>query len=365
MEASFLNKKNTVTKNLFMKKQIIIFIFCYTSLYCQLYSQSNPHRFIASVSICPVDGNILSSMGITATSLSTLTVITRTKTIGANEAVPLNAKYISANIFEVTDTVFTYSIRAKKGMAFEVTGTIGSFTLIELWPYGKENDSDITEYQLASVRSGALTTPSIPVTIKGRRTITSSELPRLHAALVSGVNANSVVDPTKDVYLIRTADLLANTEEFEYKQGAWNVGLMYLPVKIRPFGIKSGVFDFATDISVGTSFSWTMHHNFKNDWTANLLVYTGVSSVKVDSLIAGDPTMDAKSGTQNFTAFSPAIGVYWEKKNIQLGFLIGMDFLAGKLQQTWAYRGMPWFSLTAGINLFKLTENTSEKKGKN
>lgn len=348
-----------------MKKQIFLFMICYASLYGQLYSQNNPHRFITPVSICPVDVNILSSTGITATSLGTLTVVSRTKKISVGDAVPLNAKYISANTLEVTDTVFTYSIRARKGMAFEVTGTIGSFTVIELWPYRNEGDNEITEYQLASIRGGALTTPGIPATIKGRRTITSTELPGLKAALVSGINANSIVNPTKDVYLIRTTDLLANTEEFEYKQGAWNVGLMYLPVKIRPFGTKSGVFDFATDISVGTSFSWTIHHNFKNDWTANLLVYTGVSSVKVDSLIAGDPTMDAKSGTQNFTAFSPAVGLYWEKKNIQLGFLIGMDFLAGKIQQTWAYRGMPWFSLTAGINLFTLTENSSEKKGKN
>ena len=163
--------------------------------------------------------------------------------------------------------------------------------------------------------------------------------------------------------MIKTADLNGKAEDFDYKVDAWNVGAMILPVKIRPFATTSGAFDFSSNVNLGISFSWVMHHNIRNDWTANLLIYLGGSSIKLDSLTAGDPNF--KPTGQLSAAFSPAAGVYWEKKGIQLGIATGMDFLIGGLQKSWVYRGMPWLSLTAGINIFNLSNNSTKGEGTN
>lgn len=95
------------------------------------------------------------------------------------------------------------------------------------------------------------------------------------------------IDPTKDYYLVKTEDLIAKSEEFDHKKGAFNIGIMYLPVKLRPFATTSGFFDFTSQVSLGTSFSWTIYQNKINDLTTNLVLFTGISSIKIDSASSG------------------------------------------------------------------------------
>lgn len=348
-------------------KKTIIWLFCSLLTWQMASAQNKPRKFKTPVVMCPVDYGILIRQGITPVSLSsTISVTTFKQTLIKGNPVPPNARLTATNnVVEVTDTLFTYTITANAGTAFNVIRTVGSFTLIKLWRFSESEEKDssqISEYMLASRLYKKDNNSNIPANLQGVRSLTKSEKNEVESS--TGSTQIQKVDPSKDFYLIKTDDLDKYSEEFEYRKNAWNIGIMYLPVKLRPFATRSGMFDFVSDLSVGTSFSKTIHHNFINDMTTNLLLYAGLSSVKVDSLISGGDSAFFKK-PQNILSFSPAIGMYWEKKGIQVGFVLGMDFLTGSLQKNWSYRGMPWFALTAGVNLFKLTNNSGSIKGEN
>jgi hypothetical protein len=348
-----------------MKPQLLISLCCML-LAINATAQDAPRKFKNPVPMCPIDYGVLSTLGITPTSLATVKQVTSTQTLATGQPLPKNALLTGANTAMITDTVFLYTIISQSGMAFNMIDQVGSFTVIKLWPYKSRGKGRVQVSEYDVVKEEINTPGSVKkfsARIQKPRSLTQSQKDTIIAKDNSVDTSNLEVDPTKDFYLVRTADLLARSEEFEYKQDSWNVGLMFLPVKVRPFATTSGVFDFTSDINVGTSFSWTVRHDFVHGWNWNLLAYVGLSTVKVDSTISGDPKFTGPA--QNYTTFSPALGMYWEKKNVQLGFAIGMDFLAGPLQKTWVYRGMPWFSIAAGINLFKLTTNTNNKTGKN
>jgi hypothetical protein len=343
-----------------MKK---LFIFSLLFISCEaILAQQKPRRFTKPTAICPINYSSLSTIGITNANQLTVNIITTNKTLSVGERLPANAvSKDNANSIEITDTTFKYTLLSEEGLVFKVIQEIGSFTVIKLWSYGKKpNDSQKSEYENFSNRASLVASP-IAKKIDGIKKVTNSEV--LLFAAGAKITASDYIDPTKDFYLVKTADINSKSEEFDYVKGAWNVGLMYLPIKLRPFARRSGAFDFTSNINLGVSFSSALTQNLKSDFTSNLLLYIGASSIKVDSLIAGDTSY--KQTAQETLAFSPAIGMYWQKKSIQLGFAIGMDFLIGKLQKTWDYRGMPWISLTAGINIFNLTKNTNSAKGTN
>jgi len=331
-------------------------------------AQDKPRKFNKPVVICPIDYGILTTSGITSSNLiSTIQVKTYTIQLVEGNSIPRNAIFIDGSkSVQVTDTIFKYSLIAAQDIVFDVIQNIGSFSLIKIWDF-KTNDTSkaqLTENDVANFINNGNNSITIPKQMKGIRKLTAPEKQLLKKNISFDSSLDYQVDPSKDFYLIKTDDINSKSADFEFKKNSWNIGLMYLPIKIRPFATKSGLFDFYSDLSIGTSFSWTICQNIKNDWTTNLLIYTGVSSIKVDSLISGGDTAFFK-GPLNITAFSPAIGLFWEKKGIQFGFAIGMDFLTRSLQKTWVYQGMPWLSLTAGLNIFNLTNKSSNAKGAN
>ncbi len=342
-----------------MKKiWMILLLF---ALYQSASAQQKPRRFIKPAVMCPISYSNLTTQGITNTSQLTIDVTPVTKTLAIGEKAPTNAVAAdNANTVTITDTSFKYTLLADNGQVFQVIQEVGTFTVIKLWSYGKSEVTQKSEYEIFSSRASHTAT-TVAKKIAGIKNVSGAEV----ASFAGGISitAADLVDPTKDFYLIKTADVNSKSEEFDYVKGAWNVGVMYLPVKLRPFARRSGAFDFTANLNLGVSFSTALYQSLKSDWTANLLLYAGVSSIKVDSLIAGDANY--KQTSQETAAFSPAIGMYWQKKSVQLGFAVGMDFLIGKLQKTWDYRGMPWISLTAGVNIFNLTKNTNTATGTN
>jgi len=333
--------------------------------------QDKPRRFIKSSAICPIDYSSLSTLGLTNESQPTINIITSgAQDLVANGAIPSGASITAdKKSFQTTDTTFKYAVLSSNGLAFDVIQAIGSFTLIKLWSYKNSlsnNPNQISEFAAYIVQK-----PGAPLVIlrqiSGIRKFTNAEIKNFKSDVNDGDNLvkNVSIDPTKDYYLIKTADLTTKSEEFDYKKGTWNIGALYLPVKLRPFAKKPGSFDFVSDFAIGTSVSLTFHQNVRSDWTTNLLLYAGVSSIKVDSAVANNPTDNTYKTSQNITAFSPAIGIYWEKKNLDIGFIAGIDFPAGKLQTTWIYRNKPWIGITVGVSLFKITDNTTQAQGKN
>lgn len=69
--------------------------------------------------------------------------------------------------------------------------------------------------------------------------------------------------------------------------------------------------------------------------------------------------------TETIATFSPALGYMWEKHNVQLTLLAGVDLPAGKIQKEWVYRNMPWLGIGVGIGLFKIdNEKDNNTKSK-
>jgi len=156
---------------------------------------------------------------------------------------------------------------------------------------------------------------------------------------------------------------LANSEEFEFKKNAWNMGLLVIPAKLRPFAAKSGQFDFVGGFNMGATFSWTMKHNWKTDKTINLLGYAGVGTVNIDTLQSGNTT---KPEQKNIAVFTIGTGLMWEKKGVQISLLTGLDFPSGLTQQKWVYRNMPWIGLGIGYAIFKIQSGDGQgAKGEN
>lgn len=269
------------------------------------------------------------------------------------------------------DTSFNYAILSKKGIVFETIQQIGSFTVIKLWKYpnsSQKNSKQISEHaRFSYIYDKNVKKMNNFKQIDGIELLTDLNTSQKDALKLNYIFAENTldsiyVDPSRDYYLVSTEDVNGKSQEFQYKKGAWNVGAMYLPLKLRPFSTSSGFFDFVSDFSVGTSLSFTLKQNLITGLTTNLIFYAGVSSIKVDSAIAADPSNSTFKQSQNITAFSPAIGMYWEKNNIQIGFVVGMDLPSRNLQKTWVYRNMPWIGLSAGITLFKLTNNSGNSE---
>ncbi len=253
-----------------------------------------------------------------------------------------------------SDTLLLRTLLISPGYAFNIIQQIGSYSLIQFWPLKNQKNKNLFGYLLSREKEGeklnrfdkesSYTVDGLKLTLSGSETDKKAE----------------VFDLSKTVFIVPTSLIINNSTEFENHNKALNIGLLALPVKIRPFATESGQFDFSDGFSVGTTLSWTIHHNFKKGFTHNALLYVGISSFTADSSKIKEQRNDYKIAT-----FSPAIGWMWGKNNVQLSFLVGVDFPPGQLQKKWVYRNKPWFGLGIGIGLFKIGNEGNNIEGKN
>lgn len=332
-----------------MKKIILFLIFIFHLGF--LKAQTDRPRFLKqSTLLCPIDITKANSIkGLFLGNTETV-MIKKDSTIlesfesGTNKKV-LTKKYL-------TDTLLLKGIQMEGNFAFNIVKQEGSFSIIKFWDLSSAtSNSLIKKFKLRnSVDSGfrklKIDEDYQRWTVKG---------------LVAKVNGDSVaIDLSESYYILPTNVLLKNSTEFENKANTWNIGILALPVKIRPFATEKGQFDFTNGYSVGTTFSWTVHHNWKANFTHNFLLYAGISSYTADSTKIKEQRKDYKIST-----FSPAIGWMWERNKVQLSLLMGIDFPSGNVQKEWVYRNKPWFGIGLGISLFKIDNETSTQVGKN
>ncbi len=345
-----------------MKKGTLILFVCFAII---AKAQDKPRKFVKTIALCPIDISKISTQ--TLEEQSTIKIESKTVLLKVGDRVEAKG-FITENkdSIKTVDTTYKYYVLSQVGLVFSVEQQVGSFSIIKIWDYSKQNNKNISEYSYYDKIKNTLNANSkvfIPIKINGKRNV--DDRANTNTLKKNGI-AETKVDPTKDFYLVKTDELLSKSEEFEYKQGTLNVGIMFLPIKLRPFSTNgNGNFDFTSELNLGTGISFTAWHNIKKDYTTNIVLYTGISSTKIDSALVTDSTAKNYRQAQNTTVFSPALGLYWEKKGIQIGFLIGMDFPTRNLQKSWVYRNMPWISLSAGISIFKLTNNTSTTTGNN
>lgn len=243
-----------------------------------------------------------------------------------------------------SDTFLLAAIPLKQGVAFDVVKTIGNYSIIRLWP------RNINETIVANLNEVAAAVKS-----SGKFKVSG-----VLGKITSGTSASTNVELSTFDYIVPTSILLNNSVEFENKFHQWNIGVLAMPVKVRPFATESGQFEFLDGVSLGTTFAWTLGQNRMTGRTASIFLYAGLSSFTVDSSKIKDVRDDYK-----LTTFSPGVGFLIEKSKIQLSLMTGFDFPAGQIQQKWVYRNMPWVSVGLGFSLFKIANDESTKTGTN
>jgi hypothetical protein len=253
----------------------------------------------------------------------------------------------------VKDTILIKTILIEKGNAFDIVQQIGSFCVIKFWDLSESHAKGLIKKLKSHKNKEALESNELELELE--KSFEKIKIEGL-TAMIDGKD----YDLSKTYYLVPTKTLINNSTEFENKNGLWSIGLLVLPIKVRPFATENGQFDFSNGFSVGTTFSWTVHHNWQTNFTHSFLIYAGISSYKADE-------SKIKEFREDYTiaTFSPALGWMWEKNNVQLGLLMGIDFPAGNLQQNWVYRNQPWFGLGVGIALFKINNEEQTKSGEN
>lgn len=145
---------------------------------------------------------------------------------------------------------------------------------------------------------------------------------------------------------------------FNFQGLAW--GALIAPIKIRPktqFNGENIPLKLTTDISIGpyigyqfgrTSFSNNEENTITHTIAAFASPYTSFTEVNTSN-----STDDSKNGT-TVAAFSFGTGYLFEiSHKIQLGALVGWDFIGGDLAEKWYYQGKPWYSLAIGFNFTK------------
>lgn len=304
--------------------------------------KSKPRVIRKSILLSPIDvSNIYTKDGIIGNNPATITVTATTKSIVDNAAgAPQTVKVLA-------DTSITNAIEFAPNRAFNIDSQIGSFTIIKFWPLADATGKGFIKKMLATSPSGEklnLTTYN--------NTIEVDEL--------TAKQGSKSIDLTKSYYIVPTTTLLEKTAAFESKQHNVNIGLLVLPVKVRPWATEAGQFDFTAGLSMGATLCWTYHHNFASDISHNLLVYAGASTYTADESKIKETRDD-----YSITSFSPAIGYMFEKKRVQLSLLVGMDFPPGAVQKNWVYRNKPWIGIGVGIALFNVSNPDNTQAGTN
>jgi len=315
-----------------------------------LGNSQKPRYFTNRPLLCPFDyTSILSKDGLASNTTSIEIIKTPTKELV--KGLKDNNGNDVANIYrdvEKADTFFKVSKVANQHYAFDVIQQIGTYSVIKYW---KDVSQEKYNKSLSFYES------------LSKLDFSKTNLSAIIQPKKGNYNLNGVkdVNDTKGYYLIKTDELEKSSKEFENKTNKWSLGLLILPVKIRAWADTSGQFEYSDGFSLGTAFSWTFKYQWANDKSYNLVAYTGISSINVDSLKTKGATK-----TEKIAAFSPAVGIMIEKSGIQVGAFIGIDFPIGDIQRDWVYRNKPWIGIGLGFSIFKYTNNDNKSEaGKN
>lgn len=131
----------------------------------------------------------------------------------------------------------------------------------------------------------------------------------------------------------------------------WNSvsGAIVLPFKLRP---QNG--DFTKDVTingmVGAGYKMTKNH------TLNGILGLGIASVTLDSL----NTKGKLNKSSERAAISINTGFVFQYNQIQIGVMLGWDFLNQSSADNWIHNKKYWLGLGVGVNLFKPEEGKKE-----
>ncbi len=137
----------------------------------------------------------------------------------------------------------------------------------------------------------------------------------------------------------------------------WGFGTLLVPIKIRFEGGKEEdntkrYTNFSSGFNLGLTLSMRV---FKKMHKNNLYFLTALSSsqIKIDA----ETTNNKVTSAQDNFALTPTIGFLIDfEGGFQITFLIGIDYLSGKIGREWVYKDKPFLGIGMGFEIMKFGE---------
>jgi hypothetical protein len=133
-------------------------------------------------------------------------------------------------------------------------------------------------------------------------------------------------------------------------KGSLAFGIINFPFKYRTLKHYN---DFSGSFNFGAALGVNLGHYSWNKWGFTLLTSYSISNINLDS-VSVQQNASKLTTTNNYTAFSFAVGCMISYDKVQAGVFIGTDILSRVNQATfdWRYQGSPWISVGFGYSIF-------------
>lgn len=176
------------------------------------------------------------------------------------------------------------------------------------------------------------------------------------------------LNKSKEFYLIKKEDAESkiikhhSTSLFKSKtQGTWfdgtslSLGVITIPYKLR-FQYDDAPFSFSPSISLGTTLGIKQRVSKTYLAYLNGIVYTGLSSVELNNSNSNPNLYTLSSSSRNEAAFTFALGIMYTVNSIQVGVILGKDYISNQTTINWAYHNKYWFAVGIGTQIFNLSK---------
>ena len=138
---------------------------------------------------------------------------------------------------------------------------------------------------------------------------------------------------------------------------AWQQGLAWstllLPIKIRNAVKKDSVEyerDITTDIAIGPFFGYKFAMGRSYRQFMHVGGFAGPSMIRLTTATADSTSGTAEVESSNNLGWSYGIGVMYEMRDLQLGFVWGKDEIGGTTGKDWPWNREPWVSFAIGYS---------------
>lgn len=150
---------------------------------------------------------------------------------------------------------------------------------------------------------------------------------------------------------------VARTEDLKAYNRAWQQGLAWstllLPIKMRPSVEKDGVKyekDITTDVAIGPflGYKFAMGRSYRQ--FMHLGGFAGPTVIRLTTATADTTSGTADLEASNNVGWSYGLGIMYEMRDLQIGFVWGKDQIGGTAAKEWAWNGKPWVSFAIGYS---------------
>lgn len=166
---------------------------------------------------------------------------------------------------------------------------------------------------------------------------------------------DSATSLPREAFVIRVKDL--KVYHRVWQQGlAWST--LLLPIKIRPAVEKDSVKyerDITTDVAIGPFFGYKFAMGRSYRQFMHLGGFAGPSMIRLTTATADSTSGTADVESSNNMGWSYGIGIMYEMRDLQLGFVWGKDEIGGTAAKEWAWNRKPWLSFAIGYSFLSNT----------